>query len=179
LIEAYLTQNALPVETGCFVPNGVLGLGVSRLAANTRVAWRPNRRVEVVSLRAESRLENPAGWVILPAEPGHISVAGSIRLDDGSPCCALEYVLTAPDGEYMDGEQPSGLRRGSPIPGRTDSAGTFAYPEKPKGIGSYTLEILGPFVARLAGEAPSAAKGPLVATRLDGSRNFDVLISRR
>jgi outer membrane protein OmpA-like peptidoglycan-associated protein len=179
LIDAYLVQNGLAIETRRFAPDGVLGLGISRLAANTREAWRPNRRVEVLFLKSGAQLVNPAAWVILPAEPGEIGVAGSIRLDDGTPCGGLRYVLTAPDGEYMDGEQPGGSRGDSPISGRTDATGRFAYHEKPKGIGIYTLEVLGPFVARLADEPRSAAKGTHVTARLDGSRNFDIVVSRR
>jgi outer membrane protein OmpA-like peptidoglycan-associated protein len=179
LIDTYMVQNALAIETRRFVLNGVVGLGLSRLAVNTRDAWRPNRRVEVLFLKSNAPLDALAGWVILPAERGETRVAGSITLDDGTPCGGLQYVLTAPDGEYMDGEQPGGSRGGSPIPGRTDAVGRFAYPEKPKGIGAYTLEVLGPFVARITGEPRSAAKGTHVTARLDGSRNFDVVVSRR
>ena len=84
------------------------------------------------------------------------------------------------DGEYMDGEKPSGPDRGQPIPGRTAADGTFAYTDKPKGIGNYTLELAGQYVARPAGEPPSAAKGTRVTKRLESSSDlFDVMVSRR
>jgi outer membrane protein OmpA-like peptidoglycan-associated protein len=179
LVEDYLNQNGLALPKEQLLRGGWTGLGVQRLARNTRDAWRPNRRVELLFVKSGSRSSNPADWVILPAEPDSILVTGSIRLNDGTPCAGLKYVLTAPDGEYMDGEQPGGPPRGSPIPGNTSANGSFAYLAKPKGIGFYTLEVIGPVVARLGSEPPSAAKGSRVVALLDGSRNFDVIVSRR
>lgn len=117
-------------------------------------------------------------WIRALAEPGTITVRGSIRFEDGTPLANQEYVLIAPDGEYMDGERPRGPQRGRPIPGRTASDGTFAYSDKSKGIGVYTLEIDGPYVARLDGEPPETAKGNVVCKRLNGSSDFDVIVSR-
>jgi hypothetical protein len=106
-------------------------------------------------------------------------VRGSIKFDNGTPLANLGYALIAPDGECMDGEVPSGPDRGRPTPSRTDADGSFKYPEKPKGIGVYTLEVIGPYVARLAGEPLSAAKGALVTKRLESSSDvFDVTVSR-
>jgi len=116
-------------------------------------------------------------WLIQPAEPGTITVRGSIRFEDGTPAADVKYILIAPDGEFMDGERPRGPQRGEGIRGRTGPDGTFAYPDKPKGIGIYTLEIDGPFVARLAEDPPTAAKGNVVCKRLDGTSDFDVIIT--
>jgi len=179
LIGAYLNQSGLAIPGDRFVRGSWAGMGVQRLVRNTGDAWRPNRRVELLFVKSGSRSSNPADWEILAAESDSIVVAGSIRLDDGTLCAGLPYVLTAPDGEYMDGEQAWGPGRGNPTPGHTAANGSFRYPAKPKGIGFYTLEIIGPFVARLASEPRSAAKGTRVVARLDGSRNFDVIISRR
>ena len=179
LNEAYLGRNGLTLGSDRFLSGGWTGLGVQRLARNTRDAWRPNRRVELLFVKPEGRSTNPADWVILPAESESVLLAGSIRLDDGSPCAGLQYILSGPDGEYIDGEQPRGPMRGAPIPGRTAEDGSFAYPGKPKGAGFYTLEVIGPFVARLAGGPRSAAMGTRVVAHLDGSRNLDVILSRR
>jgi outer membrane protein OmpA-like peptidoglycan-associated protein len=116
-------------------------------------------------------------FLLQPAEPGTITVHGSIKSEDGTPLSNAKYVLIAPDGEYMDGERPQGPDRGQPIPGRTDSNGTFSYPANPKGIGIYTLEIEGPFVARLVNDAPGSGKGNIICKRLDGSSNFDVIVA--
>jgi outer membrane protein OmpA-like peptidoglycan-associated protein len=116
-------------------------------------------------------------WLVQPAEPGTVIVKGSIVHEDGTPLGNAEYVLIAPDGENMDGERPSGPTRGRPIPGRTQPDGTFAYPDKPKGVGRYILEVKGPFVARLADDPPGSGKGPIVCKRLDGSSDFHVIVS--
>lgn len=118
----------------------------------------------------------PGRWLVQPAEPGTIVVRGSIRFEDGTPAANMKYVLIAPDGEFMDGERPSGTDRGRPIFGRTAADGTFAYPDKPKGIGIYTFELQEPYVARLDGEPLENAKGSVACKRLDGSSDFDVVI---
>jgi outer membrane protein OmpA-like peptidoglycan-associated protein len=116
-------------------------------------------------------------WLVQPAEPGTVTVKGSIVHEDGTPLANTEYVLIAPDGENMDGERPSGPTRGRPIPGRTRADGTFSYPDKPKGIGHYILEVRGPFVARLAEDPPGSGKGPIVCKKMDGSSDLDVVVS--
>jgi hypothetical protein len=118
-------------------------------------------------------------WVRTPAEPGTFIVRGSIKFEDGTPAANVKYVLIAPDGEFMDGEATSGVRRGDGIFGKTKDDGTFEYPDKLKGIGVYTLEIQGQFVARLADEPPEAAKGNVVCKRLDGVSDFNVIIRIR
>jgi len=122
---------------------------------------------------------SPGQWCITPAETGSFVVSGRILFEDGSPAGNVEYVLIAPDGEFMDGEAASGARRGDGIFGRTQADGTFEYPDKPKGPGIYTMEIHGPFVARAEDEPPSAAKGNVVCKRLDGSSPFNVIVISR
>ncbi|HEU0292203.1 MAG TPA: peptidoglycan-binding domain-containing protein [Anaerolineales bacterium] len=120
--------------------------------------------------------EQPGKWLVQPAEPGTITVRGRITFDDGTPVANARYVLIAPDGEFMDGETPAGSHRGEGIPGRTGVDGAFEYPDKPKDIGTYTLDIQGPFVARLEGEPSEAARGNVVCKRLDGSSDFNVIV---
>ena len=115
-------------------------------------------------------------WVRQPAEPGPVTVRGSIKFEDGTPAANVKYILIAPDGEFMDGEVPKGERRGEPILGKTKKDGTFEYADKPKDIGICTLEIQGPFVARLKGEPVEKAKGNVVCARLDGTSDFDVIV---
>lgn len=111
----------------------------------------------------------PGQWCITPAEPGTVIVSGSIEFDDGSPAAKMKYVLTAPDGEYMDGEAVSGTRRGDGIFGVTKPDGTFEYPDKPKGVGTFTMEVIAPLAARNADDPPQSAKGNVVCTRLEAS----------
>lgn len=118
----------------------------------------------------------PNRWYIVPVEPGTITVQGSMKLEDGKPAADVKYVLIAPDGEFMDGERPSGPQSGEGIPARTKGDGTFSYSDKPKGIGVYTLEIQEPFIARLAGAPPDAGKGNVVWQRLDDTSSFDVIL---
>ena len=100
------------------------------------------------------------------------SVRGSIKFEDGTPAGSVKYVLIAPDGEFMNGEQSNG----EGVAGRTKADGTFEYPDKPKGIGVYTMEIQGPFIGRLEGEPQSAARGSVVCKRMDGSSDFNVVV---
>ena len=224
LIETYLDQDALAVPESQFLPNCSgeilkwLGCGEQDPVRNTRDAWRPNRRTELLFVRADAlpcevpqpdTFDLPTSgavgsgwclgpgdpgarccfitrqtgvqnkWLVQPAEPGTITVQGSIRFEDGTPLANAQYVLIAPDGEFMDGERPRGDRRGRPIPGRTDANGVFAYPDKPKGIGVYTLEIDGPYIARLESEPVEAAKGNVVCKRRDGSSDLDAIVSSR
>lgn len=118
----------------------------------------------------------PGQWCITPAEPETIPVRGSLKFEDGTPAANVEYVLIAPDGEYMDGEGEAGPRRGEGIFGRTNKDGTFEYPGKLKGVGIYTMEIHGPHIARAASAPPESAKGNVVCQRLDGSSGFDVIL---
>jgi outer membrane protein OmpA-like peptidoglycan-associated protein len=108
-----------------------------------------------------------------PAEPGSITVSGTIKFEDGTPAGNVRYILIAPDGEFMDGEKSNGTG----VEGRTKADGTFAYATK-KGIGIYTLEIQDQLVARLEGEPQSAAKGNVVCKRMDGSTPFNVVVRK-
>ncbi len=119
---------------------------------------------------------SPGQWCITPAEPGTITVRGTITFEDGAPAANVEYVLIAPDGEFMDGEAEAGARKGEGVFGRTKVDGTFEYPGKPKGIGVYTMELHGPFIARAATAPHESAKGNVVCQRLDGSSGFDVVV---
>lgn len=116
-------------------------------------------------------------WLIQPAEPGSVAVRGRITFEDGTPLRNADIVLTAPDGEMMDGERPSGSGRGRPIPGQTDAEGRFDYTHKPKGVGVWTLEILGPYIARAADEPATAAKGPCVCRYLSEAQSeFNLIV---
>lgn len=214
LIEAYLDQYNLTVPVTQFLPNcggeilKWLGCGEQDPVKNTTDAWRPNRRTELLFVKASvlpcqvpqpetfdmptrgtvgskwclgpgdknhrncfaTRTAPQAGkWLIQPVEPETITVSGSITFDDGAPAGNMKYVLIAPDGEYMDGEVPRGADHGKPISHRTNDDGTFAYPNKPKGVGIYTMEIIAPVVARTADEPPQEADGNVVCKRLDAT----------
>jgi outer membrane protein OmpA-like peptidoglycan-associated protein len=135
----------------------------------------------------------PDRWLIQPAESGTVNVQGSVKFEDGTPASNLKYVLIAPDGEFLHrngsgaadlGEIPSGDQRGRPVTqrNRTDLNGEFSYPAitfagHPTAVGHYTMEIHEPLVARLAEDPPGAEKGNVVCKRLDGSSNFDVIVS--
>jgi outer membrane protein OmpA-like peptidoglycan-associated protein len=120
--------------------------------------------------------QQPNTFMIQPAEPGSVTVKGTMTFEDGSPAAGVQYVLTAPDGEYLDGERPQGPDRGRPIPGTTAADGSFAYPN-PKGVGIYILSINGPFTVRLKDSAPNSGTSPVICARLDGSKNLDVVLA--
>jgi outer membrane protein OmpA-like peptidoglycan-associated protein len=124
---------------------------------------------------------DPTLWLVQPAEPGSITVTGSIRRPDGTPLVNTEYVLMAPDGEFMDGEHKCDSPRGTPIPGRTDANGQFNYSRRsPTPVGIYTMEVKlpnPPQVAHVATEPPSSGRGSIVCTRLDTTHTvFDVIV---
>ena len=111
-------------------------------------------------------------WLIQPADAGTLSVRGTIRFEDGTPAANVEYVLIAPDGEYLhknasggadDGEIICGSNKGSPNPvnNRTNSNGEFDHPRQTP-VGIYTLEIKGPYVARPAGRPREEGRGNVV-----------------
>lgn len=218
LIEAYLAAVPLAVPESQFLKNandtgcdgGILkwlGCGVQHPVKNTKDAWRPNRRTELLFIAADKppcevarpvTFDLPAPgavgsswclgggdpshrccfmseddgadgmWQTTPAETASVAVSGSITFDDGTPLANNKYILTAPDGEYMDGENPGS---GRPIPGKTDADGKFAYPNA-KGAGIFILTVLGPFVVRLASDPPGSEKGNSVCMHMDGSAPF-------
>lgn len=112
-------------------------------------------------------------WSRVPAEAGTVSVRGTIMFEDNSPAANVKYILIAPDGEFLDGERTTG----EGVPGETKSDGTFEYPNKPKSTGIYTIEVQAPFIARLKGTPRAKAKGNVVCARLDGSSDFEVILS--
>ena len=122
-----------------------------------------------------------------------ILVRGSIKFEDGTPLPGAEFVLTAPDGEFLHtneageadlGERPAGPNRGRPIPDRADAEGKFSYPQ-PKRTGVYSLELTklaDPQVVRAADAPPSSATGKIVCKRLEPKSDpaepvdFDVIV---
>lgn len=222
LIEAYLDQYNLTIPEAQFLPNcggeilKWLGCGEQDPVKNTPDAWRPNRRTELLFVKASTlpcqvpqpetfdlpaagavgskwclgpgdknqrncfatrKNPEPGKWLIQPVEPDTITVRGSITFEDGTPAGNMKYVLIAPDGEFMDGEVARGADHGIPIPRRTNDDGTFAYPDKQKGVGIYTLEVIASVVARAAGVPPDAAKGNVVCRRLDSTSVFKVIVA--
>ena len=186
LIQAYLSRTSLAVPIKQILDMGDAeghavrrwqGRGAEDSIRNTPDAWRPNRRTELIFVKAKDLPGRE--WLVQPAETETFVVQGSIHRDDGTPLSHVKYVLTAPDGEYMDGERPGSPGQGQPIPGKTAADGSFVYGDHPKGAGIYTLEIKGPFVVRLKGQQPETAKGPYTWKRLDGTSNFNVLAAPR
>ncbi len=120
-------------------------------------------------------------WCRTPAEPGSFAVKGTITFEDGTPFADGKYVLTASDGQYMDGEvatTTSAVHAGTPVQGRTKPDGSFRYHTQ-KGPGTYVVEVDGPFVARMRDQPLTAAKGNAVCFRLDGSKDAEIVIIDR
>ena len=156
----FVNANALP----CQVPQPVTFDKPQPGVVGTR--WclgggDPNKRCCFLA-----RTPQPDRWLVQPAESGSFTVQGAIRFEDGTPLANNRYVLISPDGEDMNGEQPSGPGSGRPIPGRTAADGTFSYPGNQKGPGTYNLAVLGPFVARAYDQPPGSDKGNEVCFRL-------------
>jgi outer membrane protein OmpA-like peptidoglycan-associated protein len=149
------------------------GRGSDEPVRNIPDAWRPNRRTELIFVKAQDL--QPGEWLLQPAETGTFVVRGSVRLSNGTPLRNVKYVLTAPDGEYMDGERPRGPRYGQPIPGKTGWDGTFAYPDNAKGPGIYSIQLLGAFNAWPAEQRAGALYGRTVWKRLDSASEFHVV----
>ncbi|HEV2359516.1 MAG TPA: peptidoglycan-binding protein [bacterium] len=104
----------------------------------------------------------PGKFLIQPVDPSTVVISGTITFEDGTPAANLDFVLTAPDGEYMNGERPTGR----PIPGRTGDDGSFSFPGNPKHPGICTLEVLGPFLARSAEDPPDSEHETVVCFAL-------------
>jgi outer membrane protein OmpA-like peptidoglycan-associated protein len=119
----------------------------------------------------------PGTFFVQPAEAANVTVKGKMTFEDGSPAAGIQYVITAPDGEYLDGERPQGPDRGRPIPATTDPGGSFGYPDKPKGAGIFSLTVIGAFTVRLASDPPGSGAGPTVCTRLDGTADLNVVLA--
>jgi outer membrane protein OmpA-like peptidoglycan-associated protein len=116
--------------------------------------------------------------LVSPANPATMQARGRMRFEDGRPAAGVRYVLVAPDGEFMDGEVPSGASRGEPREGITDADGRFAYP-RDKGVGVWIMEVQANVLARLEEEPPSRARGNVVCKRMDGSSEFNIILSSR
>lgn len=156
------------------------GITATRGAAGTNWCLGPGERIRRCCFITRDPDERDK-WLVQDAEPGTITVRGSIRFEDGTPLTNAEFVLITPDGQYKKDEvkctESGSPRKGTPIPDRTDAIdGTFTYPDQRVGV--YTLEILGPYVARVEGEPPEAAKGNVVCKRLeDETSSFDVIVT--
>ncbi|MGR9046372.1 MAG: OmpA family protein, partial [Gammaproteobacteria bacterium] len=127
---------------------------------------------------------DPQGpWCRQPAEPGTITVKGSIQreLPDGTlePVPNQAFVLIASNGQFKAGEQSNG----EPTPARTKGTGTdrgtFSFPKMP--LGFYSLEVKtpasAPVLVRLRDGSDADVKGNAVckALRADGD-HLDVVI---
>jgi outer membrane protein OmpA-like peptidoglycan-associated protein len=230
LIEEYLARANLAVAEDRFLPNASNGCDGGRLkwlgcsermpVASTprgqcaEPAWRPNRRTELLFVRAETLpctvpqprtwdLPGPGAppswclgpgssdspccfltrdpaetdkWLVQPSEPETVTVRGSIRYADGTPLANARFLLIDPDGEFLTGERVCNAPKGEGIPGRTDANGAFAFTDRQRRVGVYTLEILEPVLARPADDPGVVAKGNVVCKRLDGTSDFDVLV---
>lgn len=123
-----------------------------------------------------------ARWCRRPSEEGTFTVQGIVTLDDETtPLAGHAYVLTAADGEFMDGEvraTSAATRAGLPIAGRTDQGGRLGYAQQ-KGPGIFTMSIDGPFLARLEGAPLTDAKGNTVCARLEGRDDLHVVVVDR
>ena len=118
----------------------------------------PNRNVT----RAEG------AWTRVPAEPGTITVEGSIKreLPDGTlqPVPNQPFVLITPTGEFKRAEQSDG----EPAPARTDANGNFSFANLP--VGFYSLEVVTPpnrpVLVRLFDQTDREVKGNAVCKAL-------------
>ncbi|HEV2881014.1 MAG TPA: OmpA family protein [Pyrinomonadaceae bacterium] len=123
----------------------------------------------------------PNKWLVVPAEPGKVTISGVIKFADETRAANMKYVLIAPDGEFLrereDGtpdpvaERPSGPKRGRGVPGRTDEQGNFSYPAQTP-VGVYILQLpdlVNPSVARESNEPPTNAVGNIVCLRVTPS----------
>ncbi|MEM9549859.1 MAG: hypothetical protein AAGA05_01720, partial [Pseudomonadota bacterium] len=115
-----------------------------------------------------------------PIEPMPLfNVQGSIRFADGTPYTGA-FIVTAPDGEYMDGERAStsgGSRAGTPFRRQPETDGSFFYDSPQKTPGIFILELDADVLARPEGAPIEDAKGPVVCKRLAGPQDsFDVII---
>lgn len=231
LVTEYLALDSLAVPDSQFFPNANdtgcdggrlkwLGCGEKDPVVNTEDAWRPNRRTEMLFVRADKLpravtkpvtfelpepgfvgttwclnrpgtpnlacdflargRSQPEKWLVVPAEPGKVTVSGTLRFagEPETPAANMKYVLLAPDGEYLrkkdDGtrdpvaERPAGPKRGRGVPSRTDAAGNFSHPaETPVGVYILQLPDLdNPAVARESAQPPANAVGNIVCLRL-------------
>jgi Putative peptidoglycan binding domain/OmpA family len=133
-------------------------------------------------------------WCRTPAEPGSFPVTGRIRFEDGTPFANRPYVLTAPDGEYLNGEVPTSTGStpaGTPVRGRTGADGAFTFPAPAgsppgtpgtaptKGPGIYTIAVDGPFLVRTASQTLADVRGNATCFRLADATPAEVVVVDR
>jgi len=106
-----------------------------------------------------------------------VTVQGTMTFEDGSKAAGIQFVVTASDGEYLHGERPAGADRGRPIPDTTGTDGSFGYPDKSKGVGIFSLTVIGAYTVRLASDPPGSGATPTVCTRLDGTADFNIVLA--
>lgn len=117
-------------------------------------------------------------WTVQPAEPDRVVVSGTVLFDDGAPYANKQYVLIAPDGQYLrnaTGPDPAEVRkgatgvRGTAVPMKTDALGNFDHPNQTP-VGIYILELRKleePAVARANEEPPEIAIGNIVCMHVE------------
>jgi hypothetical protein len=110
-----------------------------------------------------------------------VSVKLRIEHEDGTPAPGINYFLTAPDGEFMDGEHEHDVpgRRGTAILATTDATGEKQYNQHPRGKGIWTLEVQGHFIVRLKEDPPGSGKGNVLCKRMDADGDFIAVIGGR
>lgn len=136
LATTYL--NTFHLKENQFSGADTLAVSVRQLVRNTEAAWRPNRRVDLFFTIGDV----DAATVDLSCfvQSRLIPVQGMIRFADGRPFSGARFVLTAPTGEYLHGEFPTGLERGQPVAGRADAEGRFAFAHwQPAGVFVFEL----------------------------------------
>jgi outer membrane protein OmpA-like peptidoglycan-associated protein len=129
---------------------------------------------------AQACSTSPTGpWCRQPAEPGTITVQGSIMFENGTPARSQPFSIIAPNGEFIPGE----LGNGEPQIGQTDNNGNFTFSDKRKGF--YSLSVLPrqgqppqpPFLVRLNTQTDAEIKGNVVCKALRSStERLDVVI---
>jgi hypothetical protein len=111
------------------------------------------------------------------AEPGDVTVSGTITFEDGTPLPDTPFVLFAPEGTILTGEHRDGPLRGWAIAVRTGPNGEFAM-TAPGGAGVYTIEIRARVIARMKGAPISDAKGNVVCARLKAPNStLDIVVT--
>ncbi len=112
-------------------------------------------------------------WLRQPAQPGTLTVKGTITFEDGTPFAQGRFVLVAPDGTNKADEDSTG----KPVPARTDASGAFQFADLPVGV--YLLEVhhTTDVLVRLSEADVSTARGPSVCKLLQSDTDrLDVVI---
>lgn len=122
--------------------------------------------------------ESPRILVDPVHKPG-AAVTVHMEFGDGSPAAGIQYVLIAPDGTYMDGENETASPRGLPRFGATDNNGNHSYDKRTGAFGIWTVEIQASVLARLREDPAGSEKGPVVCKRLEGDGTIDIILSPR